>query len=127
MAKGNLEKLNEVLSQFDTQVVFSKEAVKDYKSFPQGSRQIILEMIVKQAKKGARLNPDGAGVRLRAPLHSFGKIKRSSINLRIIYRPRDIGEGKIQMEIIAIGPRDKSEVYKAAEERLSHFIKQYGK
>ena len=124
MAKGSLEKLNELLDHFGTQVVFSPEAIKDYKSFSPGSRQTIIEMIVKQAKKGARLSPDGA---LRSPLHAFGKIKRTSVSIRIIYRPTDIKEGKVQMEIIAIGPRDKSEVFKAAEERLSRFLELYGR
>lgn len=119
---SRFEMLDQLLSQFGTRVVFTQEALKDYKSLSQSSRQIILEMIAKQAQKGARLKPDGTGVRLRAPLHFFGKIKRTSANLRIIYRPTDLKDGSLQMEIIAIGPRDKDEVYKAAEERLSRFF-----
>jgi mRNA interferase RelE/StbE len=119
---SKIEKLDQLLSQVGVRVVFTQEAVRDYKSFPLSSRQLILEMIVKQAQKGAKLKPDGTGVRLRAPLHFFGKIKRTSTNLRIIYRPTSLKDGSLQMEIIAIGPRDKAEVYKLAEERLSRFF-----
>lgn len=122
---SRIEQLNQLLRQFGTQVVFTQEAIRDYNSFPQSSRQVILEMIAKQAQKGARLKPDGNG--LRAPLHFFGKIKRTSVNLRIIYRPTDLKDGFLQMEIIAIGPRDNMEVYKAAEERLSRFFSEIGK
>jgi mRNA interferase RelE/StbE len=101
-------KLNQFLSHVGTQVVFSREAAKDYNSYPQGSRQVILEMLVKQAKKGARLAPHGSGIRLRAPLHTFGKIKRTSVNIRIIYRQTELEDGRVQMEIIAIGPREKA-------------------
>ncbi len=120
-------KLNQLLSQFGTEVVFSREAAKDFNSHSQRSKQIILEMIVKQAKKGARLAPEGLGVRLRAPLHTFGRIKRTSVNLRIIYRPTELEDGRLQMVIIAIGPRERDEVYKAAEKRLASFLKQYKK
>ena len=127
MSKINLQQLNELLEQFHTRVVFFNDAAGDYKSFPQGSKQIILEMIAKQAKKGARLRPEGNGIRLESPLHEFGKIKRKSVNLRIIYRPIEVDDGYTQMEVIVIGPRDKYEVYKAAEERLPRFLKQFGK
>lgn len=127
MAKTSLQQLNEYLEQCHTRVVFFHDAADDYKSFPHGSKQIILEMITKQAKKGARLRPEGNGIRLEGPLHDFGKIKRTSVNLRIIYRPTETQDGYIQMEIIAIGPRDKYEVYQDAQERLSRFLLQFGK
>lgn len=52
MSRG-VENLNQFVSQYGTIVVFTQEAFRDYKSFPQRSRHIILEMVVKQAQKGA--------------------------------------------------------------------------
>lgn len=126
-ANDNIEKLNKLLKQYKTKVVFYSEAIGDYKSFHKGSKQIILEMIAKQAQKGANFRPEGNGIRLDSSLHDFGKIKRKSVNIRIIYRPKVLDNGFIQIEVIAIGPRDNLEVYKAAEKRLPHFFKHFNK
>ena len=127
MEKTSIQQLDDLLAQYQTKVDFFHKAAGDYRAYPRGSKQIILEMIVKQAKKGARPRPEGNGLRLENPLHAFGKIKRKTANLRIIYRPREGDDGYLHMEIIAIGPRDKKEVYKAAEERLVEFFKKLGK
>jgi mRNA interferase RelE/StbE len=44
------------------------------------------------------------------------------MSLRIIYRP--VKNEVIRMEIIAIGPRDKEEVYELAAERVRSFKEQ---
>ena len=126
MPSESVAQLNKLLAEYKTRVAFFPGAVKDYKSFTKGSKQIILGMIVKQAQKGPQLKPKGNGIRLQSPLHEFGKIKRKAVNLCIIYRPKLLEDGICQMEIIAIGPRDNSEIYKAAQKRLPRFLEEFG-
>ncbi|MGI6365660.1 MAG: hypothetical protein ACOX2G_07955 [Bacillota bacterium] len=78
---SKIEKLDQLLSQVGVRVVFTQEAVRDYKSFPLSSRQLILEMIVKQAQKGAKLKPDGTGVPLAC---AFALLWQDKAN---IYKP----------------------------------------
>jgi mRNA interferase RelE/StbE len=82
----------------------------------------VIALIIKQAQKGALLRPDGNGIRLKGKLKEFGKIKNKAINLRIIYRPIELNDGIIEMQIIAIGPRDREEVYDKAKDRLIAFF-----
>lgn len=120
MAKNKLEQLNELLlEKFKTQVMFTSNAMQDYKSFSPGKRNDVLKLILKQAEKGALLKPDGNGKRCEGELHDFGKIKSKSLNLRIIYRPVLQENGIVRMNIVAIGPRDNAEIYKMAIERLT--------
>lgn len=119
MDNRKIDQLNEYLiSAFSTKVMFTQNAIKDFKGFGVSKRNSILKMIIKQAEKGARLKPEGAGIRCKSPLHHFGKIKSKALNLRIIYKPSELKEGLLTIEIIAIGPRDNLEAYRLATQRL---------
>jgi len=120
MADNKLEQLNELLlKQYATKLMFTLGAHQDYKSFSSGKRNDILKLILKQAEKGAMLKPDGNGNRCEGSLHDYGKIKSKSLSLRIIYQAILREDGIVQMNIIAIGPRDDMEVYKSAIQRLN--------
>lgn len=124
MPDDKIQKLNQLLiDQYKTEVLFSQNAVQDYKSFTASKRQDILKLIIKQAEKGALLKPDGNGNRCEGDLHEFAKIKSKSLNLRIIYRPVKLDNEVVQMNIIAIGPRDNLKVYKTAIQRLAELEK----
>lgn len=83
-------------------------------------------MILKQAQKGADFKPHGNGNQLEPPLHQFAKIKSKSISLRIVYRPVLESE-MVEMQVIAIGPRDRNKVYEMATERLVTFFEEMDK
>jgi|GEM_PF-1445276 len=124
---NEIEKLNEALIKFNTQVFFSHNSLRDYKYYPTGSRKAILALILKQAEKGAMFKPHGKGNQLNPPLHQFAKIKPKAMSLRIIYRPieKQVEDKKmIEMQVIAIGPRDRNEVYSLAQQRLGKFFKE---
>lgn len=119
MADNKLEKLNELLlKQYATKLMFTLGAHQDYKSFSSGKRNDILKLILKQAEKIAMLKPDN-GNRCEGSLHDYGKIKSKSLSLRIIYQAILREDGIVQMNIIAIGPRDDMEVYKSAIQILN--------
>lgn len=109
------------LRSFHTTVYFSKKAERDFKSFSKGKKSQILLLILKQAQKGADFKPNGNGNRLDPPLHQFAKIKSHAISLRVVYRPVS-KKGLIEMQIMAIGPRNRNKVYKIATERLISFF-----
>lgn len=119
----NFDQFNKDLRSHGAYVFFSKLAERDFKSFSAGKRNEVMVLIYKQAKKGADFKPKGNGNRLNPPLHQFVKIKSKSIALRVIYRPVKKGN-LIEMQVIAIGPRDKNKVYKKAQERLDTFFKE---
>ncbi|MFX4303715.1 type II toxin-antitoxin system RelE family toxin [Alicyclobacillus tolerans] len=116
-----IEKLNQTLREYGVEVKFSKNAKQDFKSYGKDEKTNIISMLVLQAKKGPLLKPDGNGKPLHKELAGFAKIKRNDLSLRIIYRPRRADE-LVVMEVIAIGPRDKEEVYRMAMRRLINFF-----
>jgi len=69
---------------------------------------------------GPLIRPKGVGKPLGKKLIGFTKIKSNQLNIRIVYRPLE-SAGKILMQIIAIGPRDKDAVYRKAVHRLYEF------
>ncbi|GAX88920.1 hypothetical protein [Effusibacillus lacus] len=75
------------------------------------------------AKKGPLIKPEGYGEPLIGPLFGFMKIKPKAMSLRIVYRPVNpqTADEKIRMEIIAIGPKNREEVYDLAAARLAEF------
>lgn len=121
-----IDKLNQHLLTYKTRVLFSKNSMRDYKSYPKGTKNAILALILKQAQKGARFKPEGNGNQLDPPLHKFAKIKPKAISLRIVYRPVD-KEDIVEMQIIAIGPRDRNDVYELAKKRMGEFFKEMKK
>ena len=116
-----IERLNQTLSEYGVEVRFSRRANQDFKSYGKGEKINILAMLTLQAKKGPLLKPDGNGTPLHKELAGFAKIKRKDLSLRIVYRPRQ-NNGRVIMEVIAIGPRDKDEVYRMAVRRLIEFF-----
>ena len=128
MSMYKVDRLNNIIiDKLHTKVVFCRGAADDYKSFAKGKRMSIIKMILKQAEKGAHFKPYGNGKRCDSPLNNFAKIKSKSLNLRIIYRPRELKNGVLQMEIIAIGPRDELKAYNIAAKRLMEFYAEFGK
>lgn len=121
-----IERLNQTLRQYGVEVRFSKNARQDFKSYDKGEKTNILAMLTLQAKKGPLLKPDGNGKPLHKDLAGFAKIKRKDLSLRIVYRPRQNDE-LVVMEVIAIGPRDKDEVYRMAVRRLIEFFNEMDK
>ncbi len=72
---------------------------------------------VSRAEEGPLFVPDGVARSLHGKLHGYAKIKPKALNLRIVYRPIRYDD-YVTMEIIAIGPRNRNEVYQKATERL---------
>lgn len=101
--------------EYNVELTFHPWALKDLKKH-RNQLPLILELITRRAKQGALLKPDGLAESLNSPLHNCAKIKHKSSGIRIIYQP--INKNVIQMKIIAIGPRDKMEAYKRAEDRV---------
>lgn len=118
-----LERLEQELLKYQTTVKFSKNALSDFKSFDAHTKKVILALIISQAKRGAKFRPDGNGIRLSGELYEFAKIKRTNTSLRIIYRP--IENGYIEMQIVAIGPRDRDKVYEIAKKRRITFLREF--
>lgn len=121
-----IERLNQTLGEYGVEVRFSKSAKQDFKSYGKGEKINVLSMLTLQAKKGPLLKPDGNGNPLHKELAGFAKIKRKDLSLRIVYRPRQ-NNGFVVMEVIAIGPRDKDEVYRMAVRRLIEFFNEMDK
>lgn len=87
---------------------FSKE---DYDSLD-GSQKIFVDKAI------TRIQILGmqAGQPLHGSLSQCRKLKNKKMGLRIVFREID---GKVEViQIVAIGKRDKKEVYKAAEDRM---------
>lgn len=114
-------KLKQMLGPFKVEVYFGKEAVEDLKAYKK-QMTLILALIIAMARKGPLIKPHGLGEPLHGSLVGFCKIKPKAMSLRIIYRP--VKNEVIRMEVIAIGPRDKEEVYELAAERVRSFKEQ---
>lgn len=114
------EILQQVLAPTRVKVYFGEQALSDLEKYQPEQRETILALIIARARKGPLLKPRGIGQPLRGELHGYTKIKPKSQAIRIVYRPREV-EDHIRMEVIAIGPRDKNKVYKAAAKRLLAF------
>lgn len=112
------EKIKQMLGPLNVEVFFGQEAVDDLKGY---KKQIttILALIVAMAKKGPLIKPRGLGEPLHGDLAGFTKIKPKAMSLRIVYRP--VENDVIRMEVIAIGPKDKEEVYDIAGNRIKSF------
>ena len=118
-----LEELEKELLKYQTTVKFSENSLSDFKSYDTHTKKVILALILSQAKRGAQFRPDGNGIRLSGELYGFAKIKRTNTSLRIIYRP--VENGAIEMQILAIGPRDRNKVYEIAKKRQNTFLREF--
>lgn len=113
-------------------VQFFSQAAKDFSSYNKGEQTKFFAWIVAQARKNPLLKPEGLGEPLGQKygnnLMGFGKIKPKSDAKRIVYRPiQDEERGKVRMEIIAIGPKNRERVYKVAASRKKDFMREMGK
>lgn len=113
------EKVNHLLGNLNIEVWFGEDASDDLKGYRK-EINTILGLIVAMAQKGPLIKPEGYGEPLLGPLFGFTKIKPKAMSLRIVYRPIKV-EGKIRMEIIAIGPKNREEVYHLAAARVQDF------
>lgn len=115
-----IELVNALLSDFRVEVRFSQKATDDLASYDHNTQEIIIALIIKRAKAGPLIRPRGLAKPLGKELNGFTKIKPKSLSFRIIYRPVELDD-KVQMQVIAIGPRDKDTVYKKAATRMLKF------
>lgn len=114
-----VEMINQMLAEFNVIVRFGTGAFDDLSQYPRGEQEKIIALIVKRGMTGPLIRPDGLGEPLHGELYGFIKIKPKKLGLRIIYRP--VQDDVIIMEIIAIGPRDKKQVYNMAAKRITEF------
>lgn len=121
-----IDRLNQTLLQYGVEVRLSKKAQQDFKSYGKGEKINIIAMLTLQAQKGQLLKPDWNGNPLHKELAGFAKIKRQDLSLRIVYRPRQ-NDGLVVMEVIAIGPKDKEQIYRMAVRRLIEFFEEMDK
>jgi len=117
---NSMEAFDRLLASLGVEVMFTKAAMRDLTSYPKGQREQILALIVDRARRGPMFKPEGIAESLSGDLRGLAKIKPKHLALRIVYRPvkRD---GKVFMEILAIGPRDHDKVYRTAARRLAEF------
>ncbi|MFC4779319.1 hypothetical protein ACFO9Q_21200 [Paenibacillus sp. GCM10023252] len=119
-------KIEALLGGLNVEVAMGEDAAADLKGYHK-EINIILALIVAMAKKGPLIKPAGYGEPLLGKLYGFTKIKPKAISLRIVYRPIMLSSGKVRMEIIAIGPRDRERVYELAARRVVEFQAQMAK
>ena len=116
----NLDELTHFLiEKYNVELKFIPEVRQDLKEINKGDRTRILALIIRRAQQDPLFLPDGVAKSLHGNLSGFAKIKSKSTNIRCIYRP--VNSSITRMEVIAIGPRDKSKAYKLAAERLESF------
>lgn len=100
--------INQQLNDYGVRIKFGRNALKDLKSYDSQGQRTIIALLIKHGQKGPLLKPIGLGEPLRGELKGFAKIKYKDMNLRIVYRTLE--NGFILMEVIAIGPRDSSQI-----------------
>lgn len=91
----------------------NRDVEKEYQKLD-GSQRRLVRIAVAKLKTRA----DEIGTPLRGELAGCKKIKWRNAGLRMVFRIREDGTVDIA-EIVAIGRRDRSEVYKTAAARLS--------
>ncbi|MDR2834142.1 MAG: addiction module toxin RelE [Streptococcaceae bacterium] len=92
-------------------IKFNPHSKKEYQQL-EGSQKVF----VNKGFDKIKANGMNVGERLHGGLSDCNKLKNKKFGLRIVFREV---EGDIEIiEIVAIGKRDKKEVYKNAEIRL---------
>lgn len=91
----------------------NRDVEKEYQKLD-GSQRRLVRIAVAKLKTRA----DEIGTPLHGELAGCKKIKWRKAGLRMVFRIREDGTVEIA-EIVAIGRRDRSEVYKTAVDRLS--------
>ncbi len=113
------EAWHEALERLAIAVQFTPGAARDFRTYHKDQKRAILALILKQAEKNPRMKPGGCGIPLHGELHGLVKIKSKATSLRVVYRPIERPDGTAVMEIIAIGPREREEVYRLAAQRIA--------
>ena len=90
----------------------NRDVEKEYQKLD-GSQRRLVRIAIEKLKTRA----DEIGTPLHGELAGCKKIKWQNAGLRMIFRIREDGTVEIA-EIVAIGRRDRSEVYKTATARL---------
>lgn len=91
----------------------NRDVEKEYQKLDGSQRRLVCIAVAK-----LRTRADEIGTPLHGVLAGCKKIKWRKAGLRMVFRIREDGTVEIA-EIVAIGRRDRSEVYKTAAERLS--------
>ncbi len=115
--------VNALLKDCNVEVKFSELAVKDLSGYDQNIQEQLIALIVKRARSGPLIRPKGVGKPLGKMLKGFTGIKSKHLNIRVVYRPVE-SAGRILMQVIAVGPRDKDALYRKAVHRLYEFEKE---
>lgn len=97
------------------EVVFIEEALEDYQKLDGSQRKYVDIALAKIEERADELGED-LTKKNDSNLIGCKKIKFKKIGIRIVFRI--IGSKAEIAEIIAIGRRDKNEVYKKASKRL---------
>ena len=92
---------------------YNRAALRDYERLDGSARRLVDMGIRKLAERADELGQPLSGL-----LSGCRKLKWRKLGLRMVFRVGDDGSVEI-VEIVAIGRRDKSTVYAAAEARLS--------
>lgn len=103
--------------KYHVKLTFHPGVSKDFKSINKGSRTDALALIKRQIEQGPLFIPDGVAQSLHGQLSGYAKIKQTSLNLRVIYKPIK-QSGYVEMYVLAIGPRDREMAYQIAAGRL---------
>lgn len=96
-------------------VLFWKEAEKDYKKLDGGLKQWLDAAKDRLEKRGSEI---GKSLRNNSysKLAGFEELKNNKIGIRLIFKPST--EGVIEIvEIVAIGSREEEKVFKIAEKK----------
>lgn len=89
---------------------FLDEALKEWQKLDKSVQQRFVIKLEKVLE-----NPDQISARLHGPLQGLYKIKLSNIGYRLVYQ---ILEEEVVVLVIAVGKRDRSEVYESARFRM---------
>jgi mRNA interferase RelE/StbE len=87
---------------------FLDEALKEWRKLDANTRQQFKKKLAERLE-----NPRVPAARLRGAKDRY-KIKLASIGYRLVYEVRDV---EILVLVIAVGRRDRSAVYQAADQR----------
>lgn len=94
------------------EVVFTDLSKRDFERLDNSQRKQVLKSLKRIEDQGMK-----AGQALRGKLSDCRKMKHKRLGLRVIFKESEFGVEII--EIVVIGKREDSEVYRIAEKRLN--------
>lgn len=103
-------------------ISYLEEAEKDLAALDATQRLMVLKAIRKVSVNPLPASEGGLGKplgnRKSANLKNFCKIKLTRLGIRVVYKPKKVGN---VMKIIIVGARADNEVYKMAEKRVKKY------